>query len=183
VNRIDRLLINYGKHIRIPWRIDASPEERVIFCVYSEDDELKLRATLEQFGIDTTKAGHNWVYFDFTDTFGHWLSESKYRDRYFREPDLMASAIDPYESWLKKRFSSFVEEQQADGNTVVALVGVASLFGFLKVREVVLSSAPMVKGRLVVFFPGNYENNNYRLLDAYDGWNYLAVAISADTEF
>jgi len=42
--------------------------------------------------------------------------------------------------------------------------------------------APMVKGRLVVFFPGTFENNNYRLLDGYDGWNYLAVPITADKE-
>ena len=33
-------------------------------------------------------------------------------------------------------------------------------------------------GRLVVFFPGQFEQNNYRLLDARDGWNYLAVPIT-----
>ena len=27
---------------------------------------------------------------------------------------------------------------------------------------------------LLIFFPGSYENNNYRLLDGYDGWNNLA---------
>ena len=36
-----------------------------------------------------------------------------------------------------------------------------------------------IKGRLVVFFPGQYEHNNYRLLDARDGWNYMAVPITA----
>ena len=35
-----------------------------------------------------------------------------------------------------------------------------------------------VRGRLVVFFPGTLEQNNYRLLDARDGWNYMAVPIS-----
>jgi hypothetical protein len=35
-----------------------------------------------------------------------------------------------------------------------------------------------IRGRVVVFFPGEYENNNYRLLDARDGWNYLAVPIT-----
>jgi hypothetical protein len=34
------------------------------------------------------------------------------------------------------------------------------------------------RGRVVVFFPGEYENSNYRLLDARDGWNYLAVPIT-----
>ena len=36
-----------------------------------------------------------------------------------------------------------------------------------------------MKGRLLVFFPGVYEQNNYRLLDARDGWNYLAFPITA----
>jgi hypothetical protein len=36
-----------------------------------------------------------------------------------------------------------------------------------------------IRGRLLVFFPGEYEDNNYRLMDApRDGWNYLAVPIT-----
>jgi len=53
----------------------------------------------------------------------------------------------------------------------------------LKVKDVVDALAPLVSGRLLVFFPGSFENNNYRLLDGYDGWNYLAVSITADKEF
>ena len=33
-------------------------------------------------------------------------------------------------------------------------------------------------GRLLVFFPGEHEGNSYRLLDARDGWNYLATPIT-----
>ena len=65
----------------------------------------------------------------------------------------------------------------------MALLGVGSLFSFLKVKEVVDKLAPKVGGRLLVFFPGTYENNNYRLLNGYDGWNYLAVPITADKEY
>ena len=38
-----------------------------------------------------------------------------------------------------------------------------------------------VQGRLLVFFPGEHhpENHTYRLLDARDGWNYLAVPLLA----
>lgn len=185
MNRVDRLQSTYTKHIRIPWRADASPEERVIFCVYNEADELSLRAKLSEFELETKKAGHAWAAFDFTDTFAHWLSGNKYRETLFSKPDrMMKTSIDGnYGLWLSAQFSSFVEANRADANTVVALMGVASLFGFLKVRDVISTFAPLVKGRLVVFFPGNYENNNYRLLDAYDGWNYLAVPITADTEF
>jgi len=59
---------------------------------------------------------------------------------------------------------------------------VGSLLGLLKVKEVVDQLAPLVPGRLLVFFPGSYENNNYRLLDGYDGWDYLAVPLTLDTE-
>jgi len=30
-----------------------------------------------------------------------------------------------------------------------------------------------------VLFPGVYEQNNYRMLDARDGWNYLAIPITS----
>ena len=36
-----------------------------------------------------------------------------------------------------------------------------------------------IRGRLLVLFPGVYEQNNYRLLDARDGWNYLAIPITS----
>ena len=64
-------------------------------------------------------------------------------------------------------------------NTVLALYGVASLFGFLKISEILPMVEGDVQGRLLVFFPGVYEQNNYRLLDARDGWNYHAVPITA----
>ena len=83
------------------------------------------------------------------------------------------------------RFADRIRDAMTGRTTalVVALKGVGSLFGFLKVKEVVDKLAPVAKGRLLVFFPGSYEDNNYRLLDGYDGWNYLAVPITADKEF
>jgi hypothetical protein len=69
-----------------------------------------------------------------------------------------------------------------DENAVIALKGVGSLFGLLKVKDVVDRLAPLVRGKLLIFFPGSYENNNYRLLDGYDGWNYLAIPITADKD-
>ena len=63
-------------------------------------------------------------------------------------------------------------------NTVVAAHGTASLFGFTKLSLVLKEVEHDIRGRLLLFFPGQYENNNYRLLDARDGWNYLAVPIT-----
>ena len=39
-----------------------------------------------------------------------------------------------------------------------------------------------VLGRMLVFFPGEVEGNNYRLLGARDGWNYLATLITAEED-
>ena len=67
---------------------------------------------------------------------------------------------------------------EADENSVVGVYGIASLFGFVRVSELMKEIERDVRGRVVVFFPGEYENSNYRLLDARDGWNYLAVPIT-----
>ena len=61
---------------------------------------------------------------------------------------------------------------------VVAIMGVASLFGFKRTSELMKLVEPYIAGRLLVFYPGEYEENNYRLLDARDGWNYLATPIT-----
>lgn len=183
MTKIDRLKQAFSKHIHIPWRQDAAPEERVIFCVYDEREELHLRVHIDDFKIETEKAGWQWAQFDLTDSFALWMSKQKYKTQYFKQPHkLTAATMSSYADALQAAFTQFLADQQANEKTVIALTGVASLFGFLKVNTVVATFSPLVRGRLVVFFPGNYENNNYRLLDAYDGWNYLAVPITADME-
>ena len=66
----------------------------------------------------------------------------------------------------------------APDNGVVAVLGVASLYGFLRVSEVIRSVEHAVRGRLVIFFPGTKNESSYRLLDARDGWNYLAQGVT-----
>jgi len=56
-------------------------------------------------------------------------------------------------------------------NCVVALSCVGSLFGFLKVKDVVDSLAPFAKGRLLIFLPGSYEGNS--ILEQDDNWQQL----------
>jgi hypothetical protein len=87
-----------------------------------------------------------------------------------------------YKDYLLSELTRCVSENEADENTVLALCGIGSLFGFIKVKELVEKFAPHVAGRLLVFFPGTYENNSYRLLDGYDGWGYLAVPITSEKE-
>ena len=167
----------------VPWRDDAAAPQRVVFCVYDENDELKLRAKIDEFELATRQTGHDWFIFDLTDTFADWLSGQKYAEKYFRQPKLLSTLMPKYLSYIIDLFKTFLSENEVSENCVVAVKGVGSLFGLLKVKEVVDKMAPLVKGRLVVFFPGTFEDNNYRLLDGYDGWNYLAVPITANKDF
>lgn len=183
MSRVKRLIGSYGKFIAIPWRDDAAAAQRVVFCVYNEKDELRLRAAIDEFEIATKRAGHDWSVFDLTDTFAVWLANQRYAESYFQKPDLLSTLLLKYLPHLIEEFKKFLIEENVGDNSVVALKGVGSFFGFLKVKEVVDKFAPLISGRLLVFFPGSYENNNYRLLDGYDGWNYLAVPITADKDF
>ncbi len=184
MSKVKRLIQSYSKYIAIPWRSDAAAAQRVIFCVYNEAEELRIRAKIDEFEIVTGQSGHKWAVFDMTDTFPQWLSSQRYAKSYFDKPNLLSTLLPKYMLYIAEEFATFLKVNEVTDDSVVALKGVGTLFGFLKVKEVVDKLAPMVKGRLLVFFPGSYdENNNYRLLDGYDGWNYLAVPITADKDF
>ena len=183
MSKIKHLINSYSKFIAIPWRSDAAAAQRVIFCVYNEEEELRLRIKIDEFEIATKHAGHNWEIFDLTNTFADWLSQQRYSKSYFQKPNLLTTLMPKYLTYITEEFKKFLVEKSIGDDSVVALNGVGSLFGFLKVKEVVDNLAHLFTGRLLVFFPGTYENNNYRLLDGYDGWNYLAVPITADKEF
>ena len=177
------LLKSYSKYISVPWREDAAAAQRVIFCVYNETEERWLRTKTDEFEIATRQAGHEWAIFDLTDTFAIWLASQRYALSYFKKPNLLSTLLPKYLTFLTDEFETFLKDNEIGPDSVVAVKGVGSLFGFLKVKEVVDKLAPMVRGRLLVFFPGSYDNNNYRLLDGYDGWNYLAVPITADKDY
>ncbi|MAX99660.1 MAG: hypothetical protein CMI08_10755 [Oceanospirillaceae bacterium] len=183
MSRVKRLVHSYSRHISIPWRDDAAAAQRVIFCVYNENEERWLRARVDEFEIVTKQAGHDWALFDLTNTFAAWLSSQRYAKSYFQKPHLLATVLPKYLDYIVDEFERFLDSRNIDENAVVAIQGVGSLFGFLKVKDVVDKLAPRVPGRLLVFFPGSYENNNYRLLDGYDGWNYLAMPITADKDY
>ena len=182
MSRVKRLVQSYGEYISVPWRDDAAAAQRVIFCVYNETEERGVRAKIDEFEIATQRAGHAWALFDLTDTFADWLASQRYARSYFEKPHLLTTLLPKYLIFVRETFETFLNDNGVGDDTVVALKGVGTLFGLLKVKEVVDQLAPLVKGRLLVFFPGSFENNNYRLLDGYDGWNYLAVPITADKD-
>lgn len=177
MSRIDDLAAVYGRHIRLPWQRTIAGAQRVIMVVYDKELERSLRARLGEFEQKTRAAGHGWVEFDCTRLFAQWMARDEYREAYFEYPDDLALKV---ETEFTEYVASALRQllQASDDNTVVAVTGVASLFGFMRISNLVRAVEPDIKGRLVIFFPGTKDGNNYRLLDARDGWNYLAYSIT-----
>ncbi len=177
MGKIDDLCRNYERFVSLPWPDHLAGPQRVWFAVYDRMDERRLRARLGEFQIATSRSGHKWRLCDLTDIFPEWMAAQEYRDSYFEDPDSLESAMPEFQEFTASRLRS--ELEQADSGTVVAVLGAATLFGFLRVSAVMDAVKDAINGRLLVFFPGEYEANNYRLLDARDGWNYLATPITA----
>lgn len=178
MNRIEALVKAWTSHVAIPWAGGLSGGEKVWFCVYDKADERRLRLHLPEFEGAAKKAGHGWESLDLTDAFATWMAAEEYRDSYFEDPEsLDRDKLVDFRAWLVELVRPALE--RATESDVVALSGVASLFGFVRVSEFASDLEPFIRGRLVVFFPGEYENGNYRFLDARDGWSYRAVPILA----
>lgn len=187
MNRIDLLKKNYQRLCEYSWDRNVSGAQRVWLAVYDKEDERKLRLRLGLFEEATHHTGRKWLAIDLTDAFATWMcgpDNASFAESYFESPELLDEAVlADMKLLVVTRIRSALATLADPDNTVLAIHGVASLFGFLKISEILPMVEGDVKGRLLVFFPGIYEQNNYRLLDARDGWNYHAVPITAsDTE-
>ena len=183
MGRIDDLADRYYRHIATPWQLNLAGDQKTIFIVYSRADERRLRARLALFETETMRAKHKWKQFDCTKLFAEWMAGDEYRNLYFDDPeDLTMKLHSDFHSYAVNNLRQALAAEDVDEDTVVAVYGVASLYGFTKVSLVVNEVVGEIKGRMVLFFPGEFENNNYRLLDARDGWNYLAIPITLHNE-
>jgi hypothetical protein len=183
MSRIDQLRKNYQRLCGLPWDDKLAGSQRVWIAVYDKEDERKLRLRIGLFEEATVQTGHKWMAIELTDAFADWMchpDNASFAESYFESPESLDNAVlaDMMQSVVTRIRSALAALREPD-NTVLALYGVASLFGFLRISEILPLVEGDVKGRLLVFFPGVYEQNNYRLLDARDGWNYLAFPITA----
>ena len=183
MSRIETLRRNYQRICGLPWDRNVAGPQRVWVAVYDKEDERKLRLRVGLFEEATSATGHRWHRIDLTDAFADWLCRPDnlgYAGSYFESPELLDDGpLAEFQETVARRIVEDMESLDRPEETVVAITGVASLFGFARISQVLPLVDSHVRGRLLVFFPGVYENNNYRLLDARDGWNYLAVPITA----
>ena len=174
---VEPLLKSYEQFVRLPWQAGLAGPQKVWMAVYDAPDERRLRARLGAFENVTVGAGHPWSACDLTDLFARWMAAQEYRESYFESPEDMDMALEDFAQHAVGVVRSALAA--GDERSVVAVHGLASLFGLIRASKLVDEVAPAIRGRLLVFFPGEHEGNNFRLLDARDGWNYLAIPITA----
>jgi len=182
VNTIDQLLSNYSRQVHLPWSDNIAGKQRVWFAVYPPTEERRVRARLPQFEEQTNKSKHGWLNVDLTSVLPEFLAGHKYRQAIFDNPQHFKASNN-----LEVRASQLVTaacvSEGVDAQTVVAVTGLSSLFDFMRVSNLIDRVEDNVRGRLLVFFPGEYSGNVYRFMDARDGFNYMAVPITSAESF
>ena len=181
MNRIEILAKRFEEHISLPWQQHLAPSERIIFVVYPKEDERRLRSKTELFQQSVLRTGHGWREINLETAFPDWMTSQEYAEDYFTFPEDL-------DQKLETDFSDFVWRQvsgelnEISENDLLAVFGVGTLFGLTHVSTVLKKLETGIRGRLVVFFPGTHEKNTYRLLDARDGWGYMAFPITLTEE-
>jgi hypothetical protein len=178
----DRLLSNYSRQVRLPWPANVSGKQRVWLAVYPPSEERRVRARLPQFEALTLEAKHGWIAVDLTRLLPEFLTAHKYRESIFQAPQHFKAGSE-LEVRAAARVKDACSREEADADSVVAVMGLASLFDFIRVSSLIDRVEDSVPGRLLIFFPGEYAGNVYRFMDARDGFNYMAVPITSTESF
>jgi len=183
-SEVDQLIKIYASHVATPWQSGLSGGEKVWFLVYRPEIERRIVFRLEDFVSATSDAGHGWVRIDLARRYSRWLANQRNKAGYFANP-----AAIPEKRFTEDLIAELTPEVSAAGpGDVVVLTSTISLFGVAKLSELIKGTENRkpgidahIKGRLLVLFPGSRENNTYHFLETGDGWNYLAVPLTASS--
>jgi len=178
-SKVDQLLSAFEAVVNEPWSTVLSGQERIWFLVFDPADQRKVDLRIGDFETATLRASKKWVSVSMKNCFPQWMSEHDYKEEYFSDPE---SLLDQLEAEFKQYTVDFLvsefERLGTDDDTLIAIRDISSLFGFTRLSDVLSGCSNSFKGRLLLFFPGEFNKNQYRLLDARDGWNYLARPIT-----
>jgi hypothetical protein len=177
--RIELLIEAYTKVVKEPWSSALSGQERIWFLVYDPAEQRKIELNLGEFETVAVRSGKKWKSISLKQCFPSWMANHEYKEDYFNSPEYIVDQLEaefiPYAiQFLKNELKKI----SPDDDTLIALKDVSALFGFARLSEILKNCDKDFKGRLLIFFPGEFEQNHYRLLDARDGWDYLARPIT-----
>jgi hypothetical protein len=149
MSAINRLLSNYSRQVRLPWSVNISGKQRVWLAVYPPAEERRVRARLPHFEALTLEANHGWTTVDLTRLLPEWIAAHEYSEGIFREPEHF-SANDELEIEAAELVRVGCSRAEMDADSVVAIVGLASLFDFMRVSSLIDRVEDSVRGRLLV---------------------------------
>ena len=179
-SKIDQLLSAFELVVNESWATTLSGQERIWFLVYDPSEQRKIDLRLEDFETATMKSGRRWVLISLKKCFPSWMANHEYKEEYFDDPEILVDQLEvEFKQYAIQFLTSEIENQEVDDNTLIVIKDISSLFGFNRISDVLNGCSNAFKGRVLIFFPGEFENNHYRLLDARDGWSYLARPIIA----
>ena len=182
MSRVDELISSYERFVHLPWLSNLAPAQRVWMAVYAPEDERRLRLHLPEFETASKKAGYQWELVDISSSFERWMGSHEYREAYFANPKLMQPELVGFFDQLVREVRDEMAHKTGP-RTILGLLGCSSLFGLgpqIRVSALIERVESAVQGRLLVFFPGEVDGNNFRLMGAKDGWNYHAVVITGE---
>jgi len=183
MSRIDHLLLNYRRHVSLPLRTNAAAAQRIWFAVYPPEDERRLQQRIPEFELATREAKFEWLLIDLHGHLRAWFDSEDPEElaTWFAYPqDIELYARSQWKERLAASIKAEIGSLSDPTRTVVALSGLMELFDFIEVSDLLETLERAVPGYLLLFFPGERENNTYRFLRARDGWDYLAVPIVSD---
>jgi hypothetical protein len=180
MSRLQKLREAYEREISRDWLPFLAGPQKVWFAVYSPWDERTLRATLSEWDVATAAVAPQRKFhrYDLTGEFAAWIDslEPEYQEAFWSEPEQLQMPLQSlFGDFMARRLRLALESAGVDD--VVALHGVASLYGFASLSKLIERCSTHIQGRLLVFFPGERQDSVYRLLGARDGWNYHALPL------
>lgn len=178
-SKTDLLLQNFETAMQQSWTGTLSIQERMYFLVYDPAEQRKIDLRLGDFENAAVRSGKKWAHISLDKLFSQWMAANEYREAFFEDPEAL---IDLLEGDFKDHIISYItaetESLEQDRNMLVAITEISALFGFCRLSDILNAIQSDFPGRILIFFPGEFDKNHYRLLDARDGWNYLATPIT-----
>jgi hypothetical protein len=173
----DDVFRHFRQQIGLAWRTDMPPEGRVWILWYEKSLDRRVRGRLNELEQAAVAAGRGWRLLDLAPLFPGWVAKHEFFPRLLRRPEQLRGMLPELRAVVAGQVRA---ELAACGSAdLLVLSGCGSLFGLLRVSELLGDVAPHVRGRLLLLFPGRYRAGVYQLLDAGGGWNYHAVPIPA----
>ncbi len=175
---VENLLAAFRTRLAVPWRADEVAAGRVWMLWYDKALERRVRGRLGEFRLAAEQSDKGWTEFDLAPEFGTWIARQKWFVTAAKRPNTLGTVLHDFEAHLSRQLLERLA--QTGPNDILALTGVASLFGLTRASTLIDAVSKAIPGRLLVTFPGTHQGGIYRLLDARDGWSYLAVPIPSD---